>query len=93
MTVTLTGVPEGALVTFYRGKNTGDMSGAETVRAGSDQTATATFKTPRKQSDMGGYIYKATRTDTGETYYSERVGVLKLESKSAAANDTKAGSD
>ncbi|MEO0400340.1 MAG: LysM peptidoglycan-binding domain-containing protein [Pseudomonadota bacterium] len=79
VTLSLSGVPAGTDVTFYQGKNISDMKTPKTVRVGRDGVASNSFMVSKKKSDMGGYVFMATRADTGETYYSERVGVMKIQ--------------
>ncbi|MEL6369755.1 MAG: LysM peptidoglycan-binding domain-containing protein [Pseudomonadota bacterium] len=76
--VSLDGLPAGTEVTFYRGKTAEDMVPGRAVVAGSDGVARKSFRTNDKTSDPGGFVFRATRNDTGEAYYSERVGVVTL---------------
>ncbi|MCA8889505.1 MAG: LysM peptidoglycan-binding domain-containing protein [Parvularculaceae bacterium] len=76
--VTVTGLPAGTPVTLYRGDNLQEMRAVGQMRTGPDGAATERVRTSRKKSNMGGVVFKATRDDTGETLYSERVGVFKL---------------
>jgi hypothetical protein len=87
VTVTAKGLPEGTPVTLYRGDNLQDMRPVATMRIGPDGQASERVRTSKKKSNMGGVIFKATREDTGETLYSERVGVFKLDAEEDAGVD------
>ncbi|MEO1014760.1 MAG: LysM domain-containing protein [Pseudomonadota bacterium] len=85
VTVTLKANP-GEVVTFYRGKTTTSADASKTVVAGANGEAMATFRTPEKASDLGGYVFSATRESESDAYFSRRVGVLKRRDKSADAS-------
>ncbi len=87
--VTVTGLPAGTPVTLYRGDNLQEMRAVGQMRTGADGAASERVRTSKKKSNMGGVIFKATRDDTGETLYSERVGVFKLD----AGDNTGDGAD
>ncbi len=75
VSVSAAGLPANALVTISRGPNRAELRAVETVRTGPDGTLNADVRVPRR-ADMGGVVITATVDGTGETLYSERVGVL-----------------
>jgi LysM repeat protein len=79
VSVRLENVKPGERVTFYRGSNLQDMKAMKPVRADENGVAEQSYRVKKKKSDMGGVVFQATREDSGETYYSERVGVLKIQ--------------
>ncbi|MEZ5894844.1 MAG: LysM peptidoglycan-binding domain-containing protein [Parvularculaceae bacterium] len=89
--ITVTGLPAGTPVTLYRGDNLQEMRAVGQMRTGPDGAASERVRTSKKKSNMGGLVFKATRDDTGETLYSERVGVFKLGDKADAGRRSGAG--
>ena len=75
-------LPEGTVVTFYRGRTMDDMAKPKSVVVGKDGRASQRYEAPEKKSDMGGMMFKATRSDEPEPLYSERVGVVHLKKPS-----------
>lgn len=84
--VSASGLPANSLVTISRGANRAELRAVETVRTGPDGTLNAGVRVPRR-ADMGGVVITATIDRTGETLYSERVGVLGVEDEEALEED------
>lgn len=84
----------GEEVTFYSGAALDRPTGAERdrmkevarVTADENGEATASIRVKR-QSDMGGVIFKAVPESSNEALYSDRVGVIKLEADEDEALD------
>ncbi|MEQ8937021.1 MAG: LysM domain-containing protein [Amphiplicatus sp.] len=76
--VSASGLPANSNVTISRGANRAELRTVETVRTGPDGTLNAGVRVPRR-ADMGGVVITATVDRTGETLYSERVGVLGVD--------------
>jgi hypothetical protein len=73
-------VNPGEEVTFYSGDNAlAALKEVARVRADENGEATASIRVKRK-SNMGGVVFKAV-PDSGAAVYSDRVGVIKLDSK------------
>ena len=80
--ISASGLPANSNVTISRGANRAELRTVETVRTGPDGTLNAAVRVPRR-ADMGGVVITATVDRTGETLYSERVGVLGVEEEAA----------
>ncbi len=77
--VSVDSLKAGTPVTFYRGRSAADRDTPRTVTADANGVASYRYEVRKGKSDIGGVIYKAQRGDTGETLYSERVGVVRLQ--------------
>ena len=72
-----TKLPPNAEVSIYSGSNGREMNYVTTVHT--DAEGTFSQSVPAKgASDLGGVIFKATVSDTGEELQSPRVGVDKI---------------
>lgn len=82
------GLPPNARVTLSSGPNRAELRTVDTVLTGPDGSLDANVRVGRR-SDIGGVVITATVDKTGETLYSERVGVLRIEGerKEETAND------
>ena len=80
----------GAEVTFYSGAAPGALTKSTTVRADENGKATASIKVGKK-SNMGGVIFGARAVGSGETQFSNRVGVVKLEEGAATEDESDDG--
>ncbi len=67
-------LPPGTAVTIYQGDNLQRLTPVRTVVADERGVVNETVRIPRR-AGLGGVIFQATREDTGETIYSERVAV------------------
>lgn len=81
--VSAEGLPPNTNVTISSGPNRSELRAVETVRTGPDGGLDARVRVKRS-ADMGGVVITATVDKTGETLYSERVGVLGLTSEPSA---------
>lgn len=69
-------LPPGTAVTIYQGDNLQRLTPVRTVVADERGVVNETVRIPRR-AGLGGVIFQATREDTGETIYSERVAVTR----------------